>query len=437
MAILDYSKDAEKSISVHFHNTELGPEGQPVYYSTPENPARITGYVEFRTIKELSGKDITLNFQARAESKWTENHGSSTVSYHGLSVLQEKSWDVPLTRVRAAAGSSSTSSSSSNAKKTPIAPGVTRFEFEIQLEPNLPPTLEGTNGWFHYRFKAHLARDFPRRDMAAKQCVWVYSSSIEEGQIQRMEPKIYKTLWHDVLPVQCTLPSDLLYQGQVVPLKVNIGAFMESSTFKGQTLIIENAMVKMKQYTMLIEPKKLYTSKRKQKKTVFILPIMDSHAEGDCWNLEQSNQGFERTLMVELPGARQLAADLESKALLKTHCLKLIMMVRTSGAPPEEPAKEIRVEMDVKITSPRPEFVKQGQNEQLLIGGNSLAPPPYQPNNIFESDDDESLNENGQVRRPPPPPLRDSMDSGSQHLGGHNPFTDQLPTDTKKSDILY
>lgn len=39
MAILDFSKDSNKSIAIHFHTKELGPEGQPLYYHTPENPA--------------------------------------------------------------------------------------------------------------------------------------------------------------------------------------------------------------------------------------------------------------------------------------------------------------------------------------------------------------------------------------------------------------
>ena len=46
--------------------------------------------------------------------------------------------------------------------------------------------------------------------------------------------------------------------------------------------------------------------------------------------------------------------------------------------------------MDVKITSPRPEFDKKGQqlqHQQLLIGGNGIAPPPYQPK-LIDSDDD-------------------------------------------------
>ncbi|GJJ70439.1 hypothetical protein EMPS_02788 [Entomortierella parvispora] len=406
MAILDFNKDNEKSIAIYFHSQERGPEGQPVYYSTPEAPAVITGYVEFRTIKELHGHDITLNFQARAESKWTEHYGQTTVSYHGLSILQEKSWDVPLNRVA--------SSSSASDKKIPIAAGVTRYEFQVELEPSLPPTLEGKNGWFHYRFKAHLARDFPRRNMAIKQCVWVYSSTLTESQILRMEPRIYRTLWQDVLPVTCMLPSDLLYQGQIVPLKVQIGAFTESSSFRGQSLIIDSAMVKMKQYTILMEPNRLYTSKRKHKKTVFILPIMNNpQNEAEAWNPTHSNHGFERIVMVELPGARQLAADLESKALNKTHCLKLIMMVRPSGSTDPKDAKELRVEMEVRITSPRPEFVKQTQHQQVLISSNNVAPPPYQPN-LIDLDDD-GASQLGRPSMDDLPPLHDSYEASTEY----------------------
>jgi hypothetical protein len=112
MAILDFSKDSDKSIAIHFHTRELGPQGQPLYYHTPENPAGnvasplyivhsynllhfclvfplltehffilpcdfsiivIKGHVEFRTVKETNGSDISFTFEARAESKWTGN----------------------------------------------------------------------------------------------------------------------------------------------------------------------------------------------------------------------------------------------------------------------------------------------------------------------------------------------------------------------------
>ncbi|KAG9072657.1 hypothetical protein KI688_000429 [Linnemannia hyalina] len=353
MAILDFSKDSDKSIAIHFHTKELGPEGQPLYYHTPENPAVIKGHVEFRTVKETKGGDIDFTFEARVQAKWTEHHGKTTVSFNNLKRLQEKSWEIKLNRTN---------------PKT-IAPGVTRFDFEVQLEPGLPSSIEGTRGWFHYRFKAHIKRSFPHRDMAAKELVWVYSSSLHANE--RHEPKIYKSLWNDVLPVTCTLPSDIFYQGQIVPLTVQFEPFLDNSIHRGQELIVISAFIKMKQYTKLTDPKML-GKVRNDKKTVFSLPVTKD------W--PQTNQGFTKTIMVELPGAKQLAAAIESGPVTKRHTLKLIMMVRTNMNAEKE-AKELRVEMDVKITAPRPEHIRD-------MTPDHAAPPPYQSIDTDNEDDD-------------------------------------------------
>ncbi|KAF9285334.1 hypothetical protein BGZ88_009565 [Linnemannia elongata] len=377
MAILDFSKDSGKSIAIHFHTKELGPEGQPLYYHTPENPAVIKGHVEFRTVKETKGGDIDLTFEARAQAKWTEQHGKATISFNNLKRLQEQSWEIKLNHTN---------------PKT-IAPGVTRFDFEVQLDPGLPSSIEGTRGWFHYRFKAHIKRSFPHRDMAAKELVWVYSSSLRANE--RHEPKIYKSLWNDVLPVTCTLPSDIFYQGQIVPLTVQFEPFLDNSIHRGQELIVVSAFIKMKQYTKLTDPKML-GKERNDKKTVFSLPVTED------W--PQTNQGFTKTIMVELPGAKQLAAAIESGPVTKRHTLKLIMMVRTNMNTEKE-AKELRVEMDVKITAPRPEHIKD-------MAPAHAAPPPYQSIDT-DDDDDDAI-----------PPEFSRSSSGNPGYGDH-------PTDVK------
>ncbi|KAF9586452.1 hypothetical protein BGW38_004712 [Lunasporangiospora selenospora] len=358
MAILDFSKDSQKSIGLHFHTQQIGPEGQPLYFHTPETPAVIRGHVEFRTVKETNGSDIGLNFTARAESKWTENYGQTTVSYHELEVMQEKTWDIKLNRT----------------KPSTIAPGVTRYEFEVQLDPGLPATVRGRRGWFHYRFKAHIKRDFPRRDMAIKQCVWVYSSCL--SSVSPTEPKLFKEIWNDALPYSISLPNTVLYQGQTIPMTVTFEPFLNNSILYGQELIIDSAVVKLKQYTALYEHGKIIDKKRTEKKTVINLPVLD------VW--PQTNQGFSKTIMVEIPGAIALAASFHSKAVIKTHCLKLIMKVRTGTIAAAE-AKELRTEIDVTITAPRPEHLNNPSYGVLQ----NAAPPPYQI--IDDSDDDGAL----------------------------------------------
>ncbi|KAG0377182.1 hypothetical protein BGX24_006604 [Mortierella sp. AD032] len=382
MAILDFSKDSGKSIAIHFHTRELGPEGQPLYYHTPENPAVIKGHVEFRTVKETKGGDIDFTFEARAESKWTEQHGKATIAYHYIKKFQEQSWEIKLNR--------------SNPKT--ISPGVTRYDFEVPLDAGLPSSIEGSRGWFHYRFKAHIKRSFPHRDMAAKELVWVYSSTLRAGE--QHEPMIYKHIWNDVLPVTCTLPSDVLYQGQVVPLTVQFEPFLDNSIHRGQELIVASAFVKMKQYTRLTDPKML-NKERKDKKTVFSLPVTED------W--PQTNNGFTKTIMVELPGAKQLACALDSPPVTKRHTLKLIMMVYTNVSGEKE-AKELRVEMDVKITAPRPEHIRD-------MAPAHAAPPPYQ--SIDTDDEDDAM-----------PPEFSRSSSGRQSHGDH-------PSDVKHPQGLF
>jgi hypothetical protein len=74
---------------------------------------------------------------------------------------------------------------------------------------------------------------------------------------------------------------------------------------------------------------------RNDKKTVFILPVTED------W--PQTSNGFTRTIMVELPSAKQLACALDSPPVTKRHTLKLIMMVYTNVSDEKE-AKELRVE---------------------------------------------------------------------------------------------
>jgi hypothetical protein len=246
----------------------------------------------------------------------TEQHGKATISFNNLQQLQEKSWEIKLNR----------------ANPKTISAGVTRFDFDVQLDSGLPSSIEGSRGWFHYRFKAHIKRSFPHRDMAAKELVWVYSSSLRAGE--QHEPKIYKHLWNDILPVTCTLPSDIFYQGQIVPLTVQFEPFLDNSIHHGQELVVVSAFIKMKQYTKLTDPKG-FGKVRNDKKTVFSLPVTED------W--PQTSQGFTKNIMVEFPGAKQLACAIETGPVTKKHTLKLIMQVRTNMCSEKE-AKELRVE---------------------------------------------------------------------------------------------
>ncbi|KAF9906970.1 hypothetical protein EC991_011445 [Linnemannia zychae] len=283
-----------------------------------------------------------------------------------------------------------------------ITPGVTRFEFEVQLDPGLPPTVEGRKGWFHYRFKAFMQRDFPYRNMAVKQLVWVYSSELRADQVEAEREMLgisKSVIWKDALPVTCSIPSTgFLYQGQVFPLTIQVDPFLENSSLKGMNLIVVSTVIKLKQYTIVRDPRMLNKARR-DKKAVVVLPVMDEWPE--------TNLGFKRVVMVTLPGARELGASIDTVAVTKMHVLKVIMTVRTPLMDESE-AKEIRVEMDVRITSPRPEHIKGIAPEY------STLPPPYQANDSDEGD------ENDNEAMPPEFSHSGTSQSESQHLDFKN-----------------
>ncbi|KAF9407911.1 hypothetical protein BGZ94_002523 [Podila epigama] len=393
MAIFDFEKDNEKSIAVHFHTQQVGPKGQPLFFHTPEAPAVIKGHVEFCTVKDTAGDDIVFNFQARSECKWTEQHGKSTISFRDQEILQERTWDIQLNH--------------KTARK--IAAGVTRYDFEIQLEPGLPASIEGKYGWFHYRFAAKLHRGFPHRNMAAKKLVWVYSTTLPDPHTLTIQPppKVYNQIWNDTLPFSVSIPSDILYQGQTLPIKIDFEPFLENSILYGQELIVASAVIKLKQYTTCIENGKYHTSKLKKTKEILTLPVI-----GD-WPV--SSQGSSRTISVNLPGAPALSTSIDSKVLIKTHTLKVIMMIHTNTMTEKE-AKELRMEMDVTVTAPRPEHFTSLQLGQV--------PPPYQ---FPDSDDEGSSSDSADSRQYRHPQQMYGDEQVPEYDRNHNTY----PSDTK------
>ncbi|KAF9365835.1 hypothetical protein BGX34_008046 [Mortierella sp. NVP85] len=73
----------------------------------------------------------------------------------------------------------------------------------------------------------------------------------------------------------------------------------------------------------------------------------------------------DRTILVDIPPAPRLSCTTHTRPVQKTHVMKLIMQVKTATMTDRE-ARELRIEMGVKVTGPRP------PTDALLE-----EPPPY------------------------------------------------------------
>ncbi|KAK9760540.1 hypothetical protein K7432_015329 [Basidiobolus ranarum] len=315
--MFDRSGDSDKNISIHVESrNQHGPLGLPVIYSTPEVPAVIRGYVELNSTKEFKGKDISLQFLAKARSHWTQQYGQTTVTYSGKHILMEKEFDMKLDHIRPGV----------------IGPGQTRCNFEVTLLPSMPSSVKGRHGRMSYCFTATLERSFPHRDMIVEADVWLYSSSLPiPSPLNPTTVKDYRGLWNDCLPYTCTLKSDTLYQGQTVPITIQFAPFIANCRLYGQEVVVVSATVKLKQY------QQLYSTRGSDKSKKELLTV---HVNTG-W--PSTVKGWERTLMVIMPEAPILSATIHTNVVIKTHILKVIMMLRTNTQTDRQ-AKEFRVE---------------------------------------------------------------------------------------------
>lgn len=58
------------TIEIKHDPAQLGPNGEPLLYSTLENPAAIEGLVIFQTDEDFKGQDVEIDYTAHARASW-------------------------------------------------------------------------------------------------------------------------------------------------------------------------------------------------------------------------------------------------------------------------------------------------------------------------------------------------------------------------------
>ncbi|GJJ70939.1 hypothetical protein EMPS_03289 [Entomortierella parvispora] len=333
-----FGSDVSKSLRVVILTPYRGPGNLPAIYATPEEQGRIQGYVEYECTEDIKGRDLDLAFRIKSVGRWSRQRGTTRVIYHSKEVLQRQTWDIPI----------------AHSSQGVLSAGRTRYDFEVLLNYGTPSSISGRRSWLTYRFEATLHRGFPRRNITFQQDVWTFSTSLPQPHPDALSiPLVQSGIWESHLPFTCSIPNETVYLGQIVPLTIQFEPFVTSSGHLGQALVIVNAVVKFKQYTRLWHRWDV----KHETKELLEMPVLTG------WPI--TAHGFRRTLMVQLPDAPRLSCTTFTRPVQKTHCLKLIMKVKTASMTDRE-ARELRIEMKVNVTAPRPE----PPTEEL---------PPYAP----------------------------------------------------------
>ncbi|KAG0237948.1 hypothetical protein BGW42_008048 [Actinomortierella wolfii] len=155
------------------------------------------------------------------------------------------------------------------------------------------------------------------------------------------DPLMDMGIWENCLPYNCSLPSQKVALGSLVPMTIRFDPFLQDSGLYGQELVVVSAIVKLKQYTYLWHKRDTY----REKKEALTLEVNGEWPSG--------SHGWERTILVPITPAPSLSPTTFTKPMRKTHKLKLIMKIRTNTQSDKE-AKEFRVEMDIIVSAPRP-----------------------------------------------------------------------------------
>ncbi|KAI8602364.1 hypothetical protein EDD21DRAFT_372091 [Dissophora ornata] len=320
------SRDSEKSLKIVILTPYRGPGNLPAIFATPEEPGKINGYVEFESTEDIKGGDLDLTFRVKSEARWVRQYGQTTVVYHSKQVLQRQAWKIPIAHPQPGV----------------VGAGKTRYDFEVILDPETPSSIAGRRGWLNYRFAATLHRRFPRRNMVFKQDVWALRTCLPVPNPEYVpDPHVHMGVWESHLPFKCSLPNENIYLGQRLPLTVQFDSFLPTSGHFGQEMVVVNAVVKLKQYTRLWHR---WNVKTETKEVV-------AQAVNDGW--PRAANGIQRTIFVDIPHAPRLSCTTFTRPVQKTHVLKLIMRVKTVSMADKE-ARELRVEMEVNVTGPRP-----------------------------------------------------------------------------------
>ncbi|KAF9094871.1 hypothetical protein BGX23_001441 [Mortierella sp. AD031] len=319
-------QDKKKSLRVVILTPFRGPGNLPAIYCTPEEPGRIRGYIEFTTIEDFKAGDLDLYFRVKSRARWTRRRGEATVVYNSKEVLQKDFHQFLLKHDRPGV----------------VAAGMFRFDFEETLNPHTPSSIQGRRNWLTYRFAATVHRGFLQRNIVFKQDVWVFSTCVPSPRAGYLPtPHVFAGVWESHLPFTCSIPSENIQLGETVPLTIQLKPFIPSSGLFGQELVVVEAVVKMKQYTRLCHRR----DTKNEKKIIVEMPV--SHG----W--EASRSGMQRTILVNVPHAPRLSCTTITRPVRKTHCLKLVMRLKTASMA-DRHAKELRIEMPVNVTGPRP-----------------------------------------------------------------------------------
>ncbi|KAG0324383.1 hypothetical protein BGZ99_001899 [Dissophora globulifera] len=316
------SEKKQKSLELSIPSALKGPNDLPLFIGTVDSKTAISGVVSFKCNYDCKGGDISILFTATAWTQWSTMVGRRVVEHDGRKTYAHEPLKMTLP----------------HAKDGVIKAGEYSLPFQFPIDATtMPSSFKDPFSWMTYKVDVTLTRKFPSADITREQVVWVTHSLLPPPLPTLPDAPVARTIFQGILADTvhyiCAIPSERLYMGQSVPVTIKI----MPSEFP---VLVDTAVIKLKQYSTLW----VKGVDKSSKQLVLKMPLDDGWPFADP-------KGWQRTAIVTMPVAPGITPSLKSPMITKFHTLKLIMQVKMG---PKREKKELRVEMPVYITGPRP-----------------------------------------------------------------------------------
>ncbi|KAF9305601.1 hypothetical protein BGZ74_009645 [Mortierella antarctica] len=362
-----FSKSTPKVRNMTIHvqtGATIGPKGLPLVYGNPDSLTILNAVINFETSHDCKAKGVEILFKAAIRTQFSDATVPSLL-HEAEQIFYSKQWELEVTKPRPGV----------------VGKGVYARQVSVVLDPSFPSSCHNVFGSMRYIFEARLkgAKGFgiARIDWTVQQEVWVLNSTLpfiypgvndyylEEESI----PVAQFERWNDALPFSLTVPSQTLYTGQVVPVKVALEPFLAGSALAGQEPAILCA-------TFILLETRLFRARFVPEVRESMQKVM-SIGVNTGWPRTGATTGWERVINISLPLSPSVSLSTKSRFLDISHTFVLMMDLQVAGRSKPE---KLRTQVSVQITAPRSMPSEPPLYGEMVLyddGGDGLmAPPP-------------------------------------------------------------
>ncbi|KAG0021828.1 hypothetical protein BGZ82_011194, partial [Podila clonocystis] len=229
--------EAEKSlpfrcaINVHTNQRTGGAKDLPLLVGSPDAPALMGATITLDVEEDCSGNQVEIEFKA-----WTKT--VVDVKVDAAECLRTEDpfkinrWKLPVTKP----------------KIDMIAKGCYTKYIEVWIDPTWPSSSTYRQGFVKYAIMVRYKANGRMSEILAhteEQEIWVLNSV--NVPIDQPPVVVSGFAMQRSLPVQASIPSEVVAMGQVVPVTVQLSPYLAVSKYAGQEVSVLGATFKLRQ----------------------------------------------------------------------------------------------------------------------------------------------------------------------------------------------